>query len=113
MDVAPYQNRIDLLRETAQQITKDFGMQGMKITFSGDPENAYVELFSQVVPFIEKMQNEHFGNFYNLMYRIDISEDQIKQAVNAAADRSFSEIVADLILKRELQKVITRKRFSK
>lgn len=112
MDIAPYLNRLDMLDDTAKQVIKDFGMQGIEIRFSGNSENAYAELFSQILPLIEKMQNENFQNFYNLMYRIDIPEGQIKKAVAQASDKSFSETVTDLILKRELLKVVTRKHYS-
>lgn len=115
--LTPYLNRIDILNDTAQQVIKDFGMTGVEITpiaigVSGNTENAYAELFSQILPHIEKLQKENFQNFYNLMYRIDISEGQIKKAVGEAKDRSFSEIITDLILKRELLKVLIRKSYS-
>ena len=113
MDITPYLNRLDILNETAQQVIKDFGMAGMKIEFSGNPQNAYEELFSQILPHIEKLQSENFQNFYNLMYRIDISEMQIKKAVEESNDKSFSQVVTDLILKRELIKVVFRKQYSK
>ena len=111
-DITPYLNRLDIFNETAQQIIKDFGIQGMQIKFSGNTENAYKELFSQILPHIEKLQNENFQNFYNLMYRIDVSEEQIKKAVEESKDKSFSEIVTELILKRELIKVVFRKQYS-
>ena len=112
-DITPYLNRLDILNDTAQQVIKDFGMTGMTIKFSGDPQNAYSELFSQILPLIEKLQKESFQNFYNLMYRIDVSEGQIKKAVAESKDRSFSEIVTELILQRELIKVVFRKQYSK
>ena len=87
-------------------------MAGMEIKFSGEAGNAYKEFFSQILPLIEKLQKENFQNFYNLMYRIDISESQIKNTVEQAKDKSFSEVVTDLILKRELLKVVTRRSFS-
>ncbi|TAL58042.1 MAG: hypothetical protein EPN85_12510 [Bacteroidetes bacterium] len=111
-DITPYLNRLDILNETALQIIKDFGINGHEIKFSGNKEGAYQELFSQILPIVEKLQKENFRNFYNLMYRIDISESQIKKAVELAADKSFSEIVTDLTLKRELLKVVTRKKLS-
>ena len=112
-DIASYLNRLDILNETAQQIIKDFGMNQIEIKFSGNARNAYAELFSQIVSFMEKLQKENFQNFYNLMYRIDISETQIKKAVESSKDKSFSEVIADLILKRELLKVVFRKQYSK
>ena len=116
MDITTYLNRLDILNETAQQVIKDFGMVGLKIPQvhgARNTPNAYAELFSQILPLVEKLQKENFQNFYSLMYRIDLSEMQIKKAVESSKDKSFSEIVTDLILKRELQKVITRRSFSK
>ena len=112
MDISPYLNRLDILNETAQQVIKDFGINGMEIIFSGNTDNSYTELFSQIHPLVEKLQKENFQNFYNLMYRIDISESQIKKVVEESKDKSFSEVVTDLILKRELLKVVFRKQYS-
>lgn len=112
MDLTPYLNRADILNDTARQIIKDFGMNGMEIAFSGALKNAYKELFSQIHPLIEKMLKGNSQRFYSLMYRIDISEGQIKKAVEQAKDSTFSEVVTDLILKRELLKVVIRKHHS-
>lgn len=109
-DLTPYLNRLDLLNDTAQQVMKDFGMNGMEIKFSGNAENAYAELFDQIHPHIQKLLSEKRGEaFYNLLYRIDLSETQIKKAVESSLDKSFSETLTDLILKRELLKVVMRK----
>jgi len=113
IDIPPYLNRLDILSDTAKQVIKDFGMQGMEIKFSGNTDNAYAELFSQILPIINKLQKENFENFYSLLYRIDISESQIKKAVEQTKDKSFSEVVTDFILKRELLKVVMRRSFSK
>ena len=110
-DLSPYLNRLDFLNETANQIIKDFGMSGKEIKFSGNAENAYTELFSQTHPHIEKLLKGNSEKFYNLLYRIDLSETQIKKAVKSALDKSFSEIITDLILKRELLKVVMRKTY--
>ena len=111
-DLTPYLNSLDMLNETTKQIIKDFGLLGMKIKFSGNGDVAYQELFSQILPLIEQLQKENFQNFYSLMYRIDISENQIKKAFEQAKDKSFSEVVTELVLKRELLKVVTRKNYS-
>ena len=116
MDITPYLNRLDILNDTAQQIIKDFGMIGLEIIpitiGTGNASNAYEELFSQILPLVEKLQKESFQNFYSLMYRIDISENQIRKMVEQEKDKSFSEIVTGIILKRELLKVVTRRHFS-
>ena len=111
-DLSAYINRLDLLNETVKQIAKDFSWSGLEIKFSGNADNAYQELFAQIHPKIEKILKERAENFYELMYRIDISESQLKKAVEQAKDQSFSEVATNLILKRELLKVVMRKQFS-
>ena len=110
-DISPYLNRLDILNDTVKQIAKDLGWSRLEVKFSGNAEGAYQELFEQIHPQIEKLLKENAGKFYELMYRIDISETHIKKTIAQAKDQSFSEVVTDLILKRELQKVVMRKTY--
>ncbi|MCX6294580.1 MAG: hypothetical protein NTX97_00710 [Bacteroidetes bacterium] len=54
-DLSQYINRLDLIKDTADQIIKDFDMFGMEIKFSGNAFNAYEELFDQIEPHIKKL----------------------------------------------------------
>ncbi len=112
-DVSPFNNRLDLITETAQQIIKDFEMFGTDIKFSGNAYNAYEELFDQIEPYINKLITTNHQKFLGILYRIDISDEQIKKAVNENASEPFSHIVSDLIIKRELQKVVIRNHYKK
>ena len=49
-----YYKRLDILDETAKQIIRDFEILGLEVTFSGDQNSAYSELFDQILPHIEK-----------------------------------------------------------
>lgn len=110
-DLTPYINRLDLIKSAAQQIIKDFDMFGLEITFSGNPYNAYEELFDQIEPHINNLITNDQQKFMAILYRIDVSDTQIKKAVNENASESFSEIITDQIIKRELQKVVIRNHF--
>jgi hypothetical protein len=46
-----------------------------------------------------------------ILYRIDLSDEQIKKAVNANSSEPFPEIITDLIIRRELQKVVIRNHY--
>ena len=48
-----------------------------------------------------------------LLYRIDITELQIKQATQKAPDRSLQQVLAELMIKRILQKVVLKELYSK
>jgi len=46
-NIASFFDREAIVRETAEQIMKDFGMFGVTITFSGNIDKAYNELHEQ------------------------------------------------------------------
>ncbi len=110
-NISQYFNRIDLIKETANQIIKDFDMFGFEIKFSGSVYNAYEELFEQIEPHISELVNSNLQKFMSILYRIDLSDEQIKKAVNDNSSEPFSAIVSDLIIKRELQKVVIRNHY--
>lgn len=110
-DLTPYINKLDLIRETANQIIKDFEIFGFEIKFSGNAYNAYQELFEQIEPHINKLIESNQQKFMSVLYRIDVNEQQIKKAVNENNSEPFSDIITDLIIKRELQKVVIRNHY--
>lgn len=112
-NLSHYFNRLDLIKDTANQIIKDFDMFGLEIKFSGNSFNAYEELFEQIEPHINQLLKSSQQKFMSILYRIDLSDEQIKKAVNENASESFSAIISDLIIKRELQKVVIRNHYKK
>lgn len=110
-DLSPYFNKLELIKDTANQIIKDFDMFGMEVKFSGNPYDAYEELFEQIEPHIKKLIDTNQSKFMGILYRIDVSDEQVKKAVHANSSEAFSEIVTDLIIKRELQKVVIRNHY--
>jgi len=110
-NISQYFNKLDLIKNTADQIIKDFDMFGLEIRFSGNAYNAYEELFEQIEPHIKKLIDSNQSKFMGILYRIDVSDEQVKKAVNENSSEPFSEIITDLIIKRELQKVVIRQHY--
>jgi len=110
-NISQYFNKLELIKDTANQIIKDFDMFGLEIKFSGNAYNAYEELFEQIEPHIKKLIDSNQSKFMGILYRIDVSDEQIKKAVNENTSEPFSEIITDLIIKRELQKVVIRQHY--
>ncbi len=108
LNIARYINRLEIIKQVAEQVIKDFEMFGLEVRFSGNPYDAYEELFDQVQPGLDKLLQTNQQKFLSILYRIDLSEEQVKKAVQANTSEPFSAIVTDLILKRELQKVVFR-----
>ena len=110
-NISQYFNRLDLIKNTAEQIIKDFEMFGLEIKFSGNAYNAYEELFDQIEPHINELITSNQSKFMGGLYRIDVSDTQIKTAMIDHGSESFSEVISDLIIKRELQKVVIRNHY--
>ena len=109
LDYEKYRRQLAYIRRTVEQIQKDFQIFEVDITFSGDPESAYDELFAQIQPLIAELSSGNPERLMNLLYRIDLKETDLQRAVNERGD--FVEYITEKILKRELQKVILREHF--
>ncbi len=56
--------------------------------------------------------NNDFDTFVNTLYRIDIDEQKVKKII---AEHPFEEVkimISEMIIQRQLQKIITRKQYS-
>lgn len=110
---AHYLTDLLILKETAEQIKKDFSIFSLDVSFSGNRDNAYQELFDQVHPHIKKLAEANYEKLLTLLYRVDLNEARLKKELLARKEEEPAKIIADMILKRCLQKVILRKLYSK
>ena len=110
-DLEPYRKNEQIVRETAEQLIKDFALFGMNISFTGNFTGAYNELFEQAFEHICKLIEKDYPRLLNLLYQIDISESKIKKKLTERPDLSLQEVITHLILDRELLKVLTRTYF--
>lgn len=58
---------------------------------------------------IRHLLDNDFERLINGLYRIDVSEEKVKQAMASAGD--LAEEIAMLIIEREMQKVETRRKY--
>lgn len=98
----------ELIIETGRQIQKDFGEFGLEISFSGKAEIFYEELFNQMRTHVDTILSESMERFMHFLYRIDISEKQIILYQNEMSDSNYNDVLTELIIHRELKKVITK-----
>ena len=98
-----------LVRETAQQVIKDFAGFGMNIKFPDDLNYAYDELFKQLCIYIAELLERSPEKLSSLLYQIDL--DEKKLATPEVEDFHEHEWLSDLILEREFLKVLTRNYF--
>lgn len=97
----------NLYLKLIEQINKDFNLanEGVDFPLSTKPDELKVQLHEKIYRLIQYK----FAEYLNLLYIIDVPEDQIKK-LNGSDVAELSEQVAFLVLKREWMKVWFRNR---
>ncbi len=109
-DLAPYLNKAEILLKTRQQVQKDFAVYGWELDVEPKTHNTYNDLRAEVMPVIDRLLKKQYGPLQELMYRIDVNEGLLKKMLSDFPGRE-TEVYTDLILWRELQKVVIRTHF--
>ena len=103
--------RDDLLRKTAAQIIKDFAEFGFEVSFSGNVYGFYDELFGQMKTHVMHIMGEHYSQFLNFLYRIDVSERDVSVYQREMNEAKYEDALTELIIHREMKKVMIREYF--
>ena len=111
-ELSPYYHRVDLLEKVVEQGKKDFNWFSYEITFTGKALSPYQELYEQILPLIEELLNDDYPKLMAMLYRIDIDEEFLNRQLRSIEHADTDEVITDLILKRELQKVIIREMYA-
>lgn len=56
--------------------------------------------------------NDDFHGLVQILYRVDIDEKHLKNLLNENKTTDAAEIIADLIIDRQLQKIKSRRQFN-
>jgi hypothetical protein len=97
----------DLLRNLILQIRKDFESSGIPIKLLLNKRYSFVEL-AQIIS--DSFMQAGATAMFNLLYRVDVSEKQLKDGMPTPGIDPI--LVAELVIKRELQKVVLKKQYS-
>lgn len=100
-----YRDNTEIVHLTAKQISKDFAMFGMEITFSGNTTAAYAELMMQLTDHLQVLLSSDQERLFALMYQIDISQASVTECL--VMQEQPAALLADLIIRREMMKVLT------
>ena len=69
------------------------------------------ELQQKLTAFINELIVNDFQRLITILYRIDVDEKKLKRILLENAGTDAGEIIATLIIEREIQKLETRKQF--
>jgi hypothetical protein len=70
------------------------------------------DLKKDLAIFINQLIQRDFHSLVALLYRIDISEAKLKQLLDEQMNENAGDIIADMIIERELQKIKSRREFN-
>ena len=87
------------LNEISTLVKKDFKLGTLKDSLTKE------SLKSHLSGVIAHLLQSDFQSLLNIMYRLDISEDKLKEALNTKIP---SISIAELVISRELEKIKTR-----
>ena len=93
----------DLIKKTTQQIVKDFGLEIE--SKEGMTEEELLAIIANQVAYYMEYDLEFL---FSSMYRLDIQEQKIKDALFLEAEIPANIAVAKLILERQKQRVYTK-----
>ncbi|MDF2447840.1 MAG: hypothetical protein K0R26_344 [Bacteroidota bacterium] len=100
-----------LFEKFKQQVYRDFELAGVLEALPLIESNGLEQLNDAFLNAIVKLE---MGNsLKNLLYRIDITEVQIKKASQSDPESSVQQVLAELMIKRILQKVVLKEMYSK
>ena len=61
---------------------------------------------------INELINNDFQKLVSILYRMDVSEIKLKQLLNENPGTSAAQIISDLMIERQAEKIRSRQRFS-
>ena len=100
-----------LLQDTVRQIKKDFLQNGFELQLDEDQFQNYQDLFSSLEEILSWLLERDEPRLLQLLYRIDLGEEKLKKSMMENEQHSLAAILAQLIIKREAQKVLIRNHF--
>ncbi|MFZ1807311.1 MAG: hypothetical protein WAU36_08830 [Cyclobacteriaceae bacterium] len=93
------------------QLAKDFQQSNFEVGFIEDLEPDYTHILEKIVLELQRSEKRADSDVLQLLYRIDISESQLRKYLGK--NNNHLMVIAELMIKRVLQKVVTRLYYKK
>lgn len=101
-------NSGDLFNAFKVQLAKDFVQSNFSADFVETLEPAYDLLLQKIATELQRTEKRTDTTFMQLLNRIDISEAQLKRYLGESGTENYFLVLAELIIKRVLQKVVVK-----
>lgn len=73
----------------------------------------YDEIHARLADYINKLIKNDFDKLISYLYRIDVNEQKLKTLLQQNPGEDAGNIIADLIIERQQQKIKTREQYSR
>jgi len=93
------------------QLVKDFEQSNFPTEFVAALEPEYNSIHEKIVLELHRTEKRSDFNLSRLLNRIDISDAQLKRYLNEYKNESRFIVIAELIIKRVLQKVVIKEHY--
>ncbi|MCU0368028.1 MAG: hypothetical protein MUF39_04275 [Cyclobacteriaceae bacterium] len=91
------------------QLSKDFEQSNFPADFVNSLEPDYQSIHQKIAVELQHNEKKTDFNLMQLLYRIDISEAQLKRYLSENIHETYFNVIAELIIKRVLQKVVIKR----
>ena len=98
----------DLFEKFKVQLAKDFEQSNFSAEFVAGLEPDYTTILEIIARELKRNEKKSETNLMQLLYRVDISEAQLKRYLNERGEDDHFNVLAELIIKRVLQKVVIK-----
>lgn len=98
----------ELFEAFKMQLMKDFQQSNFPADFVAALEPDYTSIHEKIARELQHNEKRADFNLMHLLYRIDISEAQLKRYLSESKGESHLNVIAELIIKRVLQKVVVK-----
>jgi hypothetical protein len=98
----------ELFEAFKKQLIKDFEQSNFPADFVAALEPDYTTIHEKISQELQRNEKRTDFNVMNVLYRIDISEAQLKRYLGEHINESHFDVIAELIIKRVLQKVVIK-----
>ncbi len=96
----------EVIKQGAQLIANDFGLEPFDLNSLSEKD-----LLDTLKKVVQHFLDRDFNQLLNILYRIDIAEDEVKIILTTAPPDELSTHLAVKILERECRKAETRLRY--
>lgn len=101
-----------LLPDAIALLEKDFATAGIDVQLSGKIIGDVFDLRDRIAELVKKTGGPGAETFYRLMYRADVPEAKVREALNSTPSLPIETVIAELLIIRALQRAFFRKKFS-